>query len=174
MNETVLVRYGAIAEVARFEFESVGSLGRDVRVVVRTRRGLELGTLLDTSNDSPKADENEVASEIRVVRQATADDESRSTELRSKCDREFETWCRRIQSWKLKLELIDLEWTLDRSKLILYVLNDRGPDCTQLALQAAAAGLGIVEVQPVDSQGLVTIDTPNAGCGCNNNGCQSG
>ena len=48
------------------------------------------------------------------------------------------------------MELIDLEWTLDKSKLILYVLNDRGPEATRLGLQAAAAGLGTVEVQPAD------------------------
>jgi len=71
--------------------------------------------------------------------------------------------------WGLSLELIDLEWTLDRQKLILYVICDRGPDTTKLALQAAASGFGVVEVQPVSSTGLVTI--PQSSCGSGGGGC---
>ena len=73
---------------------------------------------------------------------------------------------------RLDLQLIDLEWTLDRTKLILYVLNERGPDCTKLALQAAAAGLGLVEVQPVDENGLVAVE-PSGGCGSGGCGCHT-
>jgi hypothetical protein len=78
-------------------------------------------------------------------------------------------WCARISDWRLNLELVDLEWTLDRQKLILYVLCERGPDSTKLALQAAAAGLGVIEVQPVSSTGLVTI--PQSSCGSGEGGC---
>src|SRR5207237_4144420 len=84
------------------------------------------------------ADDPESNSE-RVVRIATSDDEQLVSELRSAAQQEFAAWAQRISQWKLALELIDLEWTLDRTKLILYVLSGRGPDCTKLALQAAAA-----------------------------------
>jgi hypothetical protein len=57
---------------------------------------------------------------------------------------------------------------LEDDKLVLYVLNDRGPDCTKLALQAAAAGLGVIEVQPVGAEGLMTLETGN---GCGSGGC---
>ncbi len=83
----------------------------------------------------------------------------------------------RIDEWKLSLELIDLEWTLDKSKLILYVLNDRGPESTKLALQAAAAGWGTIEVQPVGPDGPISV-SQGGGCGSghcgsdgNSNGC---
>jgi hypothetical protein len=72
----------------------------------------------------------------------------------------------------LNLELVDLEWIIDPRKLVLYVLNERGPDCTKLALQAAAAGLGIIEVQPIDAQGLVQLESSGGGCG--SGGCGSG
>jgi hypothetical protein len=81
----------------------------------------------------------------------------------------FPLWCARISQWNLNLELIDIEWTLDHQKLILYVLCDRGPDSTKLALQAAAGGFGVIEVQPVASTGLVTI--PKASCGSGGGGC---
>ena len=105
---------------------------------------------------------------VSIVRIASNDDCSTFERLRAECEQEFNEWQRRIESWNLRLELIDLEWTLDRDKLVLYVLNDRGPDCTRLALQAAAAGLGIIEVQPVDSSGLMQSPT---GHGCGSGGC---
>ena len=67
-------------------------------------------------------------------------------------------------------KISDLEWMLDRKKLILYVLNDRGPECTKLGLQAAAAGLGTVEVQPVGADGPLPVASLGGGCGCNNGG----
>jgi hypothetical protein len=68
------------------------------------------------------------------------------------------------------LQLVDLEWLFEPEKLVLYVLNERGPDCTKLALQAAAAGLGIIEVQPVDAQGVVRLES-TGGCGTGGCGC---
>jgi hypothetical protein len=90
---------------------------------------------------------------------------------RSDCEAQYSRWQTRIREWNLRLELIDLEWTLDHSKLILYVLNDRGPECTRLALQAAAAGFGVVEVQSVGPDGLVPAES---GHGCGSGGCGSG
>jgi hypothetical protein len=102
------------------------------------------------------------------VRIATNEDEFRAQRLQSQCEAEFYEWCRRILLWNLPLELVDLERTLDEEKLILYVLADRGPATTQLALHAAAEGLGLIEVQPVSSAGLVAV---SGGGGCGSGGC---
>ncbi|MEX2287711.1 MAG: hypothetical protein WD648_11520 [Planctomycetaceae bacterium] len=185
MGGTVLVRYGAIPVVARCTADRADGLARGLRVVVGTSRGLELGTVLEsvngpeTHNVEPQehshlSDNGERAeSQFSVLRAASADDEARSLELKTNCEGQFSDWCRRIEGWNLDLELIDLEWTLDRSRLILYVLNERGPDCTKLALQAAAAGLGPVEVQPVDAEGLMQAQV-SGGCGTGGGGCGCG
>ena len=171
-KETALVRYGAIPEVARFRIATGEFLNREDWVVVQTHRGLELGRLLQDVDDRFQRipAEEDVASSARILRPATPDDLRRHQESRSQSESEFESWRQRIQEWKLNLELIDLEWTLDGEKLVLYVLNERGPDCTKLALQAAAAGLGIIEVQPVDANGLVHLES-SGGCGTGGCGC---
>jgi cell fate regulator YaaT (PSP1 superfamily) len=133
---------------------------------VRTHRGLELATVLETLR--PAAKPEEVESDFVVVREATAEDQFEFTGLATRAGDEFEAWTKRIADWKLDLQLVDLEWTLDREKLILYVLNDRGPECTRLAIQAAAEGLGLVEVQPVAATGLVPKEQ---GGGCGSCGC---
>jgi cell fate regulator YaaT (PSP1 superfamily) len=174
MSKTVLVRYGAISEVARFANASGESLRRGTDVVVHTHRGVERGVLLeDAAADRNGVNGNgaDLTEEPQIKRFCTADDLRQSDALRSECEAQFGPWQTRIREWNLQLELIDLEWTLDRSKLILYVLNDRGPECTRLALQAAAAGFGVVEVQSVGPDGLVA--TPS-GHGCGSGGCGSG
>jgi hypothetical protein len=106
-----------------------------------------------------------------VLRRATPEDEVRHAELVREAQGAFVEWQGRIVEWKLDLDLIDLEWTLDHQKLVLYVLGGRGPETTKLALQAAAAGLAVVEVQPVDANGPVPVLLGGGGCGSGGCGC---
>ncbi len=168
-SDAYLVRYGTVPEVARFSFPSATDtlLPRAARVVVQTHRGPQLGTVLEQVRTRSATDED---SDFTILRVATTADERIARSLSERCETEFALWLERIVDWQLTLELIDLEWTLDGSKLILYVLTGRGPDTTNLALQAAAAGLGIIEVQPVSAEGLVAIPTSSGG-GCGSGGC---
>ena len=163
-----LVRYGTVPEVARFANDSPELPVRGATVVIETDRGLQLGTVLERlkPNFDP-AKESET--EFKLVRTATDRDLEAGRNLTGECEKAFPEWCARISQWNLNLELIDLEWTLDRQKLILYVLCERGPDSTKLALQAAAGGFGVIEVQPVSATGLVTI--PQSSCGSGGGGC---
>jgi len=171
MSRTVLVRYGIIPEVARFSTGAAETYSRGERVVVQSHRGLEVGVVLETVATDAEAQLNngeqqdEQQDSPTVLRACTSDDERQMTEQQAECHGEFGAWRRRIAEWDLELELIDLEWLLDRSKLVLYVLNDRGADCTKLAIYAAAEGLGPVEVQPVDAGGLVPPEPAGGGCG---------
>ncbi|HTI51562.1 MAG TPA: PSP1 C-terminal domain-containing protein [Planctomycetaceae bacterium] len=175
MNAIVLVRYGTIPEVGRFEYSLPELPERSQPVIVRTHRGTELGTLLEvvrgqvnvtSSANGSTAEEPTLSS---ILRLATDEDRARHELLRGEAQAAFSAWEDRIRAWGLELELIDIEWTLEREKLVLYVLTGRGPDTTKLALQAAALGLSAIEVQPVDADGLVAL--PPAGGGCGSGGC---
>jgi cell fate regulator YaaT (PSP1 superfamily) len=179
MSQTILVRYGAIPEVARFEHHFAEPPVRHERVVVNSHRGQELGTTLEslhvaagppagaTRGDGEAGDQ---APEFRVLRRATTEDEALHAALRREADQAYPQWQQRIQEWKLDLELLDVEWMLDRRKLILYVLGGRGAETTKLALQAAAAGLAVVEVQPVSGDGPIPVGA-GGGCGSGSCGC---
>jgi len=109
-----------------------------------------------------------------VQRLSISADEDQFVENRQKADREFFDWQVRISDWGLELQLIDLEWTLDQQNLILYVLNGQNAETTRLALLAAAAGLGIIHVQPVEADGIVQQTSGGGGCGSGGGGCGSG
>jgi hypothetical protein len=160
-----LVRYGAIPEVVKAVWQGGGSLVRGKSVVLRTHRGVVLGEVLETVRPTSEPGVNETPPTSEILREATDSDNDQLNRLRLKSQAEFPAWQQRIEQWGLDLQLIDLEWTLDEEKVCLYVLNERGPECTKLALQAAAAGLGIIDVQPVSLEGLVTLPAGGGGCG---------
>lgn len=169
-TEIFLVRYGVVPDVARVVNQSTDLPERGMRVVIQTDRGQQLGIVLE--HLKPSFDpQKEVEAGFQLLRIATDSDLNAARERTRECELAFPEWCARISQWKLNLELVDLEWTVDRQKLILYVLCERGPDSTKLALQAAAEGLGVIEVQPVSANGLVAHEqsscgTDGGGCGC--------
>ncbi len=174
MSQVLLVRYGTIPEVARFSHNLTEPPARHERVVVYTHRGLELGTTLEAlrGGTSKPPDNDSEGSAQHVLRRASAEDEARYAELSREAQAAFRDWQKRIDEWNLDLDLVDLEWTLDRQKLVLYVLGGRGPEATKLALQAAAAGLAVVEVQPVAADGPVPLPPAGGGCGSGGCGCE--
>jgi len=159
-----LVRHGVVAEVVKASWASEEPLPRGTPVVVQTHRGIVLGSVLEGVRPvaEPGVVETPPASEI--LRGASTEDLQQARQLQEQCRHEFVDWSRRIADWGLDLQLIDIERTLDGTKVVLFVLNERGPECTRLALQAAAAGLGLIEVQPVSLDGVVTSPS-GGGCG---------
>lgn len=165
-----LVRYGAVPEVARCQLdEGLPRPQRGDRVVVETHRGPQLGEVLGDMRS-----ESEHPAAFTVLRLATDQDEHAALRIAERSSTEFAEWTRRIVEWKIDLQVIDLERTLDGTKLVLYVLNERGPECTRLAIQAAASGFGIIEVQPVGAEGLVSQPASGGGCGSGGGGCGTG
>ena len=116
---------------------------------------------------------NDTALTGQLLRLSNSADEDEFVVNRQKANGEFFDWQVRVSDWDLELQLIDLEWTLDGQSLILYVLNGQNAETTRLALLAAAAGLGIVHVQPVEADGIVHQPS-GGGCGSGGGGCGSG
>ncbi len=169
----VLVRYGTIPQVARFSPPAAGTdrVQRGSRVIVRTDRGLEVGEVLETVAPASSADSHAPVDAERIERVATPEDLSRQERCRKQAADLFPVWLQRIGEWDLDLQLVDVEVPLDEEHVILYVLNDRGAETTRLALLAAAAGHGIVTVQPVAAEGIVAGHPGGCGSGCGSSGC---
>ncbi|HQZ68439.1 MAG TPA: hypothetical protein PLY87_25295 [Planctomycetaceae bacterium] len=160
----ILARYGRVPQVARFSAWGEKP-ERESTVVVFTDRGEEIATVLRTLPPDAKTSEGEVAQPTgELLRIATADDLDGKARNEEAAEISFAEWTSRAANWKLQLELIDIERTLD-DRLILYVLNDRSAETTRLALLAAAGGFGVIHVQPVSAQGVVQESGGGGGCG---------
>lgn len=174
-----LVQIGLYGEPLRCRATGLPTLSRQARVVVATERGEMLARVLRLLRTIPSSEiesEGEAGGWTIIVRTVTAEDEQRLAERKQQSAQEFADWQARIAEWRLQLELVDLEWTLDGRRLMLYVLNDRGPESTKLALQAAAKGFGHLDVLPVSAEGLMSPGggEKSGGCGCGSSGgCHS-
>jgi cell fate regulator YaaT (PSP1 superfamily) len=181
MAAELLVRYGVIPEVGKFPCPLDAAPDRGARVVLLTHRGEQVGVVLqhlplrpaqlDPAAADPAEEPPAESAGPTVLRIATPEDLHRDDELRSEAQALFPGWQQRFVDWNLQLELLDLEWTLARDKLVIYVLGGRGPDTTRLALLAAASGQGPIEVQPVTADGLVPLERSGGGCGSGGCGC---
>ncbi len=160
-----LVRYGAVPEVARAGIPDSLTVSRDDEVIVQTHRGKEVGKVLELVKPPVEPGTEVIDPSFQIERLKTEADRQQELKLRDGIQKKFDEWDQRIEEWGLDLQLIELDWTLDGEKQILYVLNERGPECTKLAIQAAAAGLGIIEVQPVAEDGPVAMPSGGGG-GC--------
>ena len=171
----LLARYGRVPQVARFEvteaqFEQYSaSLQRGTDLVVTSDRGTELATLLEVVRDALTSEPQRVTGP--VLRIAADEDVQQHNANQRDADIDFIEWQQKLDEWQLQLQLVDLEQTLDRQQTILYVLNGQDAETTRLALLAAAAGMGIIHVQPVSAEGIVQ---QSAGGGCGSGGCGSG
>ncbi|MEQ9407473.1 MAG: hypothetical protein RIK87_07080 [Fuerstiella sp.] len=176
----VLCRYGAVPQVARFSvsqqlYEAIGEqLERGIQLVVHTDRGLELATLLEIVQAGILTEQTPVTGS--VLRVALPEDLQSHRENCRQAELQYVEWLQRLDDWQLQLQLIDMEWTLDQQQVLLYVLNGQNAETTRLALLAAAAGLGIIHVQPVAAEGIVQQTGGGGGCGsggCGSGGCSS-
>jgi len=168
-----LVRIGLYGEPLRCLDSADAPLPRNTAIVINTDRGEMLAHILQELKGDLRtitAETEDVSDYMQVERVASAEDQQQAAELEARSAADFQEWQQRIRLWKITVELVDLEWTLDGKRLMLYVLNDRGPESTKLALQAAAAGFAHVDVLPVTGEGLMSAP-PSSGGGC---GCGSG
>jgi len=165
----VLARYGSIPQVARFELpDGLPSVSRNTELIATTDRGEELVHVLEAVR--PMGETTDAGVTGKVLRSANSDDLQLSGTRKRAADLDFVDWQQRVDNWGLQLQIIDLEYTLDE-QIILYVLNQQNAETTRMALLAAAAGLGVVHVQPVSSEGIIATGGGGGGCGSGGCGC---
>lgn len=181
MEHAFLIRYGLMRHVGRFLAET-GSYDRGEVVVIRSRRGTELGEVLLPVAALQGTALRSGAGPARVLRAAGPDDleaarraESVRPERFSACDRVF-----RDGIWPL--QLVDVEPLLDDRRTVLHYLGPHGLDASGLrATFREACGLDIV-LEPVgidvpDEPDPTQEEEPDHGCGScgtEGGGCGSG
>ncbi len=148
-----LVRYGVVPEVARCELLEDIELSRGAELVVETHRGPMLATLLEIARPPVEPGQQLAPAQFHMLRLATNADLQASVTLREQALGHCPDWEQRIRDWDVDLQLLDCEFTLDGSKQILYVLNDRGPDCTKLAIRLLPKDSASSKCNPLAAKG---------------------
>ncbi|HEY1376054.1 MAG TPA: hypothetical protein VGF55_04640 [Gemmataceae bacterium] len=166
-----LVHHGCAGHLGRFRAAGPGGFGRGAGVVVRSRRGLELGEVL-----CPSASDRAVLPDPFVgelLRAATADDLAAAHSHRELEQRLFVDGCRLSDDRGLPLAVVDVEVFLDGRQALLHAVRlgacDEGPLLAELGDRH---GL-VVRLYDLTAEPAVAED--EHGCGsCGSGGCGEG
>lgn len=160
------VQFGLARQVGRFLADG-GDYARGQAVVLTTRRGTELGTVLAEAGTVESAPEM-----AEILRRAGADDLERARRAEAERHRRFDA-CRRVFDEGLwPIEPIDIEPLLDDDRAVLHYLGPHKLDLAGLrAALRVACGLDLV-LEPVGRD--APDPEPEADHGCGSCGSEGG
>ena len=106
------------------------------RVVVETARGVECGT---ASSGIKEVDESEVVSPLKpIIRRATEEDLRILKENKEKEKRAYSICQKKIENHGLEMDLTEVEYTFDGSKIIFYFTAEGRVDFRELVKDLAS------------------------------------
>jgi hypothetical protein len=173
MTDEYLVQHGCAGHLGRFRSGGEHSFRRGDAVVVRSRRGLELGDVLSLSSPDGAVLPDPFVGEL--LRAATADDVAEAEQKHRLSRLLFEDATRQVETAGLPLAVIDVEILLDGRQALLHTVPF-GP-CDEASFLSALGDRLNVVVRLYDVASETVPKCEDGGCGscgeggCNTNGC---
>jgi hypothetical protein len=167
-----LVHHGSAGHLGRFGATTGDALDRGATVVVRSRRGLELGEVLcPVDPDRPALPDPFVG---ELLRPATPADHAAAARCEQQAHALFDDGSRLTDELAVPLALVDVEVFLDGRQALLHALR-LGP-CDEGPLLAALGARHDLIVRLYDlAQEPAAAGHDDHGCGsCGSGGCGSG
>ncbi len=106
------------------------------RVVVRSSRGTEIGTVLCEAT-AAAVDYMVEPTEGRILRRLSEDDQSQWSQLESKTDDDMKVCQKCLDALDLSMELVDVERILGGERIVIYFLAEQRVDFRQLVRDLA-------------------------------------
>jgi cell fate regulator YaaT (PSP1 superfamily) len=174
MAETeYLLTFGNFGEFSRFRTRMPTKLRRGDRVVVRSERGLELGTVLRARVEDTSVWEGEQIGEI--LRPASPEDVRAAQRLRDRSQTLYDDSRRLVRELALPVEILDAELLLDGERAFVHYVEVGECDLRALMDGLSAEHKVLVTMHAV-STGPPSEEPPvvcGSRGGCGDGGCES-
>jgi len=146
MPVVVGIRFRPAAKI--YYFDPAGlQLLNGTRVVVETVRGIEIGTVVIPGREIPN---EQITQPLKkVVRVATQDDLEKEKENREKAREALAVARQKVEEKGLDMNLVDAEYTLDRSRVVIYFTADGRVDFRELVRDLASTLHSRVELRQI-------------------------
>lgn len=125
MSRYHLVRVGAMGQVGRFAAVDAVHYPRRSRVIVRTKRGLEVGDVLTPPDDR---DDSRVFADGDLLRGVTVQDELLQARLEKHRQDAYADCAAMLAECRIPTVLVDVEHLFDGQGLFFYFLGDVPPE----------------------------------------------
>lgn len=146
MINVVGIRFKPVGKIYYFDPDGI-DIQEDDGVVVETARGTEYGDVVIANKE---IDEHEFAIPIKkIIRKATQEDISQMQENKKKEKDAFSICLEKIKANNLDMNLIDVEYTFDRSKVLFYFTADGRVDFRQLVKDLASVFRTRIELRQI-------------------------
>lgn len=146
MVKVVGVRFKNVGKVYYFSPNGFELKVRD-KVIVETARGLECGEVTFSDRGIP---DDELTSELKpVLRPANKNDLKIVAENKEKEKEAFDICLKKIEAHNLKMKLVDVEYTLDRNKILFYFTADGRVDFRELVKDLASVFRTRIELRQI-------------------------
>ena len=140
------VRFKNVGKVYYFSPNGLKLKPKD-KVIVETARGLECGEVTFSDRDVP---DDEISGELKpVIRSATEKDLKTVAENKEKEKAAFDICLKKIAAHGLKMKLVDVEYTLDRNKILFYFTADGRVDFRELVKDLASVFRTRIELRQI-------------------------
>ena len=148
-NDVIGIRFKAAGKKYYFEPNNI-ALDYGDFVVVETIRGIELGEVIETIKS---VEETELIATLKpIIRKATEEDIRNHRENVSRISEVMETCLNLVKQHQLEMKLLSAEYTLDRSKLIIYFNAEGRIDFRELVKDLANAFKVRIELRQVGAR----------------------
>ena len=172
MQRVAGVRFDSTPKVYWFSAEGV-ECGVGDKVIVETARGVEIGVVRTPPEDV--ADEKNVSPLKPVLRVATEQDLARHAEHVAKKPEVLAIAAEKIAARKLKMKLVDAQYTIDGAKLVLYFTSESRVDFRELVKDLASAFRTRIELRQIGTRDECRMMGGFGPCGrecCCSSGCE--
>ncbi len=146
MAEVVGIRFKEVGKV--YYFDPDGKIfKKGDRAIVETARGIECGEVAMENREVP---DEEIVSPLKVViRAATDSDLKVIADNKKKEEKAFSICEERIAFHKLKMKLVEVEYTFDGSKILFYFTADNRVDFRELVKDLAGIFRTRIELRQI-------------------------
>lgn len=146
MTKVVGIRFKPVGKIYYFNPEDI-KLNPGDGVIVETTRGVEYGTVVLTDKE---IDEQEFNMPIKSIqRKATDADIATAEDNKKRAKEAFDICLEKIAANNLEMNLVDVEYTFDRSKVLFYFTADGRVDFRQLVKDLAAVFRTRIELRQI-------------------------
>jgi cell fate regulator YaaT (PSP1 superfamily) len=136
MSRHHLVRVGAMGQVGRFRAVDAVLYPRHCRVIVRTRRGLEIGEVLAATTSG---ENGQSFPDGEILRGMTIEDELLHARLEKHRQEAYQACSTLLKEQRVPAVLVDVEHLFDGQGLFFYFLGDVSPELEAYTGQLADA-----------------------------------
>ena len=146
MTKVVGIRFKPVGKIYYFNPEDC-ALSVGDGVIVETTRGVEFGEVVLVGKE---VDEEKFNMPIKsILRKATEEDIAQVADNRARTKEAFDICLEKIAANGLDMNLIDAEYTFDRSKVLFYFTADGRVDFRQLVKDLAAVFRTRIELRQI-------------------------